>query len=276
MLQSLREHLQWRTLRIAHVEVVLRKDLSAQFLKIREEMRTKLENLPTGELKAIAPPELFRSLNVNRKDIIDHLVKPKLTFHGSRASSIPSTVKYGFLKPGDPHPDTGQPHAIRCGATYGAGIYSSPNASVAMMYTKMDGTPTDPKDIPGLKLVVCATLMGRTCQVAAVDWRRKEHPFPGADSHSGPSKIEYIVFESAQIVPVYVVHLDWGQNTPAMLEELRIQTAKAIAGVKSRVEYQIDTSFMGPGELQRLKEAESLKVANSSRTDTDLFQEIGL
>jgi len=37
-------------------------------------------------------------------------------------------------------------------------------------------------------------------------------PYPSADSHVGNDQMEYIVFNKAQIIPCYVVHLDWGKD----------------------------------------------------------------
>jgi hypothetical protein len=42
------------------------------------------------------------------------------------------------------------------------------------------------------------------------EWRLRSDAFPGSDSHVGNNQMEYIVFNTARILPVYVLHLDWG------------------------------------------------------------------
>jgi hypothetical protein len=52
------------------------------------------------------------------------------------------------------------------------------------------------------------------------NWRTQDEPYWGADSHVGNNNLEYIVFRSEQIVPVYVVHLDWGDANADYFEDI--------------------------------------------------------
>lgn len=68
-----------------------------------------------------------------------------------------------------------------------------------------------PGDVPGYKLIVCATIMGRAMRVSRKEaWRKSEILSNEAHSHISPDQMEYIVFQSAQIIPCYVVHIDYG------------------------------------------------------------------
>ncbi|KAG6824547.1 hypothetical protein H0H92_006508, partial [Tricholoma furcatifolium] len=56
--------------------------------------------------------------------------------------------------------------------------------------------------------IVCAVILGRRRQMKHSDTRRRIPTVEeGYDSHVSPSKLEYIVFNSAQVLPLYVLHL---------------------------------------------------------------------
>ena len=44
------------------------------------------------------------------------------------------------------------------------------------------------------------------------NWRELSKPYPGADYHVANEQSEYVVFDQAQIVPCYVIHLDLGRT----------------------------------------------------------------
>jgi Poly(ADP-ribose) polymerase catalytic domain len=256
---------QWDSLRIAHVEVVLRKDLGNRFLDKRHAIRENLYRMSLGQLCSLAPYNVRKSLrgseSVRKDAIVDYLSTPKLTFHGTKSSQVGSIVQHGFLKPGDRHPKTGRPLQIRCGSTFGQGIYSSPDASFSLAYAHMDAVETSVTEIPGLKIIVCATLMGRAATVRwEENWRDQSEPYEGADSHVSQNQLEYIVFDSAQILPCYVVHLDWGADTErlvAMVKE-RAEMAKYDdnRGRSHRIvgmDREVEAGFF-PGDRQRLKQ----------------------
>ena len=207
---------QWRVL---HVEEILRRSLARDFYVAREQMRESLQKLSHQALRKFQPP------TKRRGDVIDHLLRPRLTFHGTGRANVPSIVRHGFLKPGSRVPwakpkkkksedcegEGGEVHQVACGSTYGRGIYSSPSAAFALSYSGWYCEPTSPGEFFGLKLVACAVLMGRTASMTRDDeWWLRSDPFPGSDSHVGNNEMEYIVFDSARILPIYVLHLDWG------------------------------------------------------------------
>ncbi|CAJ2505117.1 Uu.00g125110.m01.CDS01 [Anthostomella pinea] len=141
-------------------------------------------------------PSSYRILHVEEvEDLVDYLVKPKITFHGTQRQYVPSIVQHDFLKPGHKDPSTGADHAVRCGSTYGRGIYSSPSADFSLSYTDSNCRATKPNEFFGVKLIVCATLMGRAAQIFRDDdWRTQSEPYEDADSHVDNGGREYIVF----------------------------------------------------------------------------------
>ncbi|KAI1325114.1 ADP-ribosylation [Xylariaceae sp. FL0255] len=204
--------------RVLHVEEVIRADLAASFAARRHKLREELSEKSYGSLKHFVPAQ---SDTGRKSDLIDYLTRPRMTFHGTQRQFVQSIVRYGFLPPGSKNPGTGVSNDIRCGSTYGRGIYSSPSADFSLSYSGALCHKTEPNQFFGIKLLVCATLMGRTAQVFRADnWRDQSRPYPGSDSHTANDGFEYIVFESAQIIPVYVIHIDWGSDNALHFEKL--------------------------------------------------------
>ncbi|KAI0004441.1 ADP-ribosylation [Xylariaceae sp. FL0662B] len=202
--------------RILHVEEVLRVDLARYK---QEQMKVVLSQQSITALRASIPPKMQHSRR--KEDFVEYLTKPHVTFHGTSRQYVPSIVRHGFLKPGSRDPGTGEAHEIRCGATYGRGIYSSPNPQFSLCYSGYECHATKANEFFGIKLLVCATLMGRTAQMHREDnWRSESEPYPGADSHVANRGLEYIVFDPRQILPVYVIHIDWGQENAQHFEDL--------------------------------------------------------
>jgi hypothetical protein len=197
--------------RVLHVEEILRRNLANKFYAARDDLRQQLQKRSPQTLYKFQP-------STRRKgDAVESLVKPQLTFHGTTRAAVPSIVRHGFLKPGARLPpestEDADVHEVRCGSTYGRGIYSSPSPGFALSYSGEYCEPTSPSEFFGLKLIACAVLMGRAATMTRADnWRTQERPFPGSDSHVANNQMEYIVFESARILPVYVLHLDWGEG----------------------------------------------------------------
>ncbi|KAI2469375.1 ADP-ribosylation [Annulohypoxylon bovei var. microspora] len=239
--------------RILHVEEVLRVDLIRRFHEKQKEMRRKLLKLPYAELRKHVPPILK---SIGRKDVwVDHLVQPRLTFHGTARQFVPSIVRHGFFQPGKKKPGTDEAHDVRCGSTYGRGIYSSPNPDFSLSYTGDTCHATRPNEYFGIKLIVCATLMGRTAYVTREDnWRTQSEPYPGSDSHTANRDFEYIVFDTAQIIPVYVIHIDWGQDNAAHFEDLPKDPEKFIPTQQKRHAKLLE-DIRWPGDVKREKEA---------------------
>jgi hypothetical protein len=182
----------------------MRTDLRTNFYESQEHLRASLSRQSLDHLSQVVPQELRRSHGKGAKEeIVECLLKPKLTFHGTRSSAIPSIVRYSFMKPGDKHPKTAEEIDVRCGNTYGKGIYSSPDPNFTMAYSEFDVHSTRSEEIPGFKLIVCAFLMGSAATVFREDnWRDQIHPYPGADAHVGNSGLEYIVSSAVRILPV--------------------------------------------------------------------------
>lgn len=245
--------------RILHVESVLRHNLYSKFLACQNEIRDQLTALPRHALQSLITKD-----HITRRDTIEELVEnivaPKLTFHGTSNRFVPSIVQNGFLAPGAINPQTGEPLPVRCGSTYGRGIYSSPSVEFSLSYSGSEAQPTSPNDFWGLKLLVCATLMGRPAQMSREDsWWTRSEPFPGAHSHVGNNMYEYVVFNSAQILPCYVIHLDWGADNRHFFEDISEDKARFVAQAKTHPKLMI--ASMAPGDRQRAKEALVAKAA---------------
>jgi hypothetical protein len=242
-------------LRLVHCENIMRYDLKVRFRQQQEAMRRHLiERVSLHSLRQAVPREHQRGRSgVSEKyDLVDFLVRPQMTFHGTLKKRMHTVVRYGFIKPGDPLPwakNDKSVLSVRCGSTYGAGIYSSPDPHYALCYSDYDALPTEPRDIPGKKLIVCATLMGRMHKFGGGEyWRKRTAVAPMADSHVSFSEMEYVVFNAAQILPLHVLHLDWGASPEKTMEEIRSRAFREYKAPKA-VE---DTLF--PGDKQRLKE----------------------
>jgi hypothetical protein len=140
--------------RVLHVEEVIRGNLAAAFDMHRQTLREKLTKQPYHVLKRFVPPPHDSG---RKEDLVEYLSQPRVTFHGTQRHFVPSIVRYGFLIPGDKNPGTGAEHGVRCGSTYGRGIYSSPNADFSLSYTDQSCHRTGPSEFFGIKLLVCAT-----------------------------------------------------------------------------------------------------------------------
>ncbi|KAJ7586093.1 hypothetical protein C8J56DRAFT_891934 [Mycena floridula] len=188
--------------------------------------------------------------DVKRKeDIIEYLTPPLVTFHGTGPHLIPSIVQQGFLKPEDIHPVSFETLPVVCGSTYGRGIYSSPDPHFALIYSGTQSLATTPNGIPGLKLIVCATIMGRTMEVSRDDnWRNQSEPYHGCDSDVANDNEEYIVFHNAQILPCHVLHLDWEEfnNVETFMLARMDVPKKRKPAPKNEV--------LSPGDMQRQKQ----------------------
>jgi Poly(ADP-ribose) polymerase catalytic domain len=199
-----------KKVRVLHVESVLRNDLAARFFDCRAEMRQTLRGRSKAELARSIPHDALSQMK-GHEEMVDYLTTPRLTFHGTGRRVIHSIVRYGFTKPGARIGDTDEKLSVRCGSTYGLGIYSSPSPDFSLSYSGYWAAATRKDEIASMKLIVCGVLMGRTAGLTREDnWRNHSEAVPQADSHVANSEYEYIVFDEAQIVPCYVIHLDWG------------------------------------------------------------------
>jgi hypothetical protein len=246
--------------RILHVESVLRHDLASRFFKSQSEIRQRLQAISNSSLAKCIPFDV----RIDKHDEkIEYLTRSRLTFHGTQRHTVRSIVQYGFVKPGKQIGNTGQILEIRCGNTYGCGVYSSPFADFALSYTGQFGLPTSKADIPSLKLIVCATIMGRPAAVSRADnWREYSYAMDGADSHVGNNGHEYIVFDERQILPCYVIHLDWGaEEARKALESVPDDSSIWIEQNKNKKHPKLVKETIFPGDKEREKAAKQAAAA---------------
>jgi hypothetical protein len=239
--------------KLLHCETVLRNDLKSQFMDYQMRLRRKLYKLTVAELRKFVPFKYRRSGNgtTDKQQLVEYLVQPKITFHGTMRANVPSIVQYGFLKPGDKDPTNRDVIHVANGTCYGKGIYSTPDLEYALYYSER-GEVHAPSELPGIKIFVCATIMGRTATVGRLPQEdRTGEPESGADSHASRCGLEYVVFNKAQILPCFVLHLDFVDKRPEDLNKLAKQAVKRIASVQ-RSGRQF--SYLAPGDLQREKE----------------------
>ena len=95
------------------------------------------------------------------------------------------------------------------------GIYSSPDPSYAAHYMRRRCQGSPHKE----RLIVCATLMGLSFNLERGSaWERAN-----AHSHISGDGKEYVVFDSSQIIPCYVLHLDTGDQPLPSSPWLKLQ-----------------------------------------------------
>lgn len=248
-------------MRVLHVEEILRADSANKFRAKKAEVRRKIENMPFRSLSRSLPPGITAR---RKEDAVDALLSPRMTFHGTNRSKVPHIVRHGFLKPGTALPkearapgDGSGVHQAQQGSTCGRGIYSSPSPEFALDYSGHICEPTPSHEYFGLKLIVCATLMGRSKRVdRSFKLNTESEAVANHDSHIANRDLEYVVFDTAQILPVYVIHLDWedmnwvhvpppSDPTKWTKRESDPDVAPTMAGV----------SRMAPGERKKAKEA---------------------
>jgi hypothetical protein len=249
--------------RVLHCENIIRQDNYNAFLAAQQRVRTRIMNTVSKDTINAATGGhanfwLERGKNIGKSELVDQLVKPKMTFHGTSNHLVPSIVRNGFLNPGDINPETGEKMRVRCGSTYGRGVYSSPSVDFSLSYSGTSPQPTTPNGFWGLKLIGCATVMGIPAAMTRDDqWWTRNKPFEGADSHVGNYEMEYIVFDMAQILPVYVVHLDWGEDNRKYFEDIPEDAANWVPKIHPKLVKQV----LAPGDKQRAKEALTAKAA---------------
>lgn len=251
-----------KEVRVLHVESVLRNDLVGRFFNCRAAMRQQLRARPPAELARSIPRHVLSQMK-GPEEMVDYLTQPRLTFHGTGRHLIHSIVRYGFVKPGATIGDTEEKLAVRCGSTYGRGIYSSPSPDFSLSYSGYWATPTTKDQIASMKLIVCGVLMGRTAGVTRGDnWRNHGEAMPQADSHVANSEYEYIVFQEAQIVPCYVLHLDWGAEAARrFLESIPDDSERWVEARKKTTHPKLVPKAMYAGDVEREKAAKQAAAA---------------
>jgi Poly(ADP-ribose) polymerase catalytic domain len=250
--------------RVVHCEVITRSDLTSRFLKARTLLEAKLQKLDLSSLQSSVPPHERRGTSDPAKlkaHLIEYLCKPRLTYHGTQAASVPSIVQHGFLKPGSIRPSTGNLVGVRCGSSHGRGIYTSPDPFYSFSYCTPDDGETS-RAIAGSKLIVCLTLMGRSVKVLAQDdVRDATRAIKNADSHVSVNGMEYIVFDNAAVLPCYVVHLDWGEKRTREIAAQNIEAGRRNRRLERKSQQDGMALSMLAGDRKRAK-AERLAQAS--------------
>lgn len=251
--------------RILHIENVISGDLHSSFLCQQRELRKQLLEAPLPTLRRSAPMKVRRQLQNRAGEkamLVDHLVHPHLTFHGTRRDLVPSIIRHGFLLPGDTIPLTKQATIVRCGSTYGRGIYSSPSSTFSLSYSGSGAFATKSNEYNGLKLIVCATEMGISATMGHDDnWREQKAPFPSANSHVSQDQNEYIVFDRAQILQCYVIHLDWGQDNALFFKDIPTNSNAWVNQLQAPTPKKLNPQRLSPGDRQRAQEELKGKAA---------------
>ncbi|KAG6916106.1 hypothetical protein DXG01_008379 [Tephrocybe rancida] len=198
------------TTKLLHAEVVLRDDLRQKYLHARQRIQ-----------EAVAGAFSER----REKDAAwDRAGQEEIVFHGTPRHSVASIVRSGFVIPGQ-NTQRGEAVEVRDGTTWG---YAD---------TTEDGQYEGQRRIlPGYKLVrslhdtfapvhdrhpkiVSVITMGRRFHIDDSWLRGTKTLIPGYDSHVSPGSLEYIVFDPAQVLPLYVLHLGEGKADVARPSE---------------------------------------------------------
>jgi hypothetical protein len=130
------------------------------------------------------------------------------------------------------------------------------------MYTGFRFEPTKFNEFAGQKLIACATITGIARYMTREDnWRQHNKPFPGSHCHVANSLLEYVVFDEAQIIPCYVVHLDLGRDAARYIANLSKDPVRYISHYREQQRKQnhakkiLRQVNLAPGDLQRQKQA---------------------
>ncbi|KAL7906127.1 hypothetical protein GGI35DRAFT_115833 [Trichoderma velutinum] len=249
--------------RIIHFENIMREDLLKRFRRYQDHLRAVLPEQPG--LRNKLPPH--SSLNgryrttLSIDTVVEDMVKPRLTFHGTSLRSVRSIIRNGFLLPGKVA-DGKRIESPRSGIAFNRGIYSSQSAAYAMSYASGQQEQTPLGMLPSMRLFVCATVMGRTYASKSANRISKADKTLGSvhgplvsgyDSHFDGG-YEYIIHEERAMLPCFVVHLDLGSEEAlksiraAQLNPASIQETPATSSRASRLHQEYDDS---PGDRKR-------------------------
>jgi len=119
--------------------------------------------------------------------------EPSIAFHGTQIHRVDSIKQHGLVVPGQKLGSSGQvlDHRTDRGY-YGSGIYLSPNLSMAFSYANRILSST----------FVCLVLRGR---VGRCHFNLGCDRQVGVDSHCDPSGNEWVIFNSAAVLPCYIL-----------------------------------------------------------------------
>ncbi|KAJ7588895.1 hypothetical protein C8J56DRAFT_889653 [Mycena floridula] len=181
-----------------------------RYLDRQHEMRRILMKKSISELQKGVPGDVKR-----KEDIIEYLTRPSVTFYAWFSQT------WGYP------PVSFETLPVVCGSTYGRGIYSSPDPHFALMYSGTQSLATTPNGIPGLKFIVCATIMGRTMEVSRDDnWRNQNS--------------------------AVLLHLDWEEFND--VETFVMEQILARMDVPRKKKPALKNEVLSPGDMQRQKQ----------------------
>ena len=196
-LEMIANRLRQTNVTIIHTELVMNPRLVRNFKLMQETLSMKYAHVKKVDYAAI-----------------------DISFHGTERKFIPSIISRGFVKAGDVMNGNGDILQVRCGSTWGKGIYTSPEPRYSMSYS--DSTDPSFKRIPGQKIIVCAILRGRAYNCSAY-LRNLTSTFEDYDSHVSPYGFEFVVFNSSQLLPLYVLHVTDGDPNLESFWKIRVQ-----------------------------------------------------
>ncbi|KAF2095569.1 hypothetical protein NA57DRAFT_44628 [Rhizodiscina lignyota] len=247
-------HPAWR---IIHIESIMRPDLAKRFVHYQQMLESNARNETTHSLRHKIPPHSDLQGRVRatleRQDILDDMIRPRLTFHGTMLANVGSIVRHGFKMPGSLV--NGKVVASpRSGIAFNRGVYSSQAPFYALSYAYGQSQKTPIGDIPSMRLFVCATLMGRTLLPST---GRNVHGVleEGYDAHFD-GNFEYIVHDDRAMLPCYVIHLDFGPDEARKALKEAQENPKAFhARQKASKEHpKLAQEYLAPGDKQREKD----------------------
>ncbi|KAK0727814.1 hypothetical protein B0T26DRAFT_766482 [Lasiosphaeria miniovina] len=259
-------------LRVVHIESIMRQDLARGFVNYQTRLREKLEGMDVSDLRGKLPPHRALARRVlsiiSKEDLIDEMVKPRVTYYGTPLSSVSYILRFGFRMTGN-IVDGKVIASPRSGFVFNRGIYSSDRAGYAMAYATGQRQRTPVGDIPTMRLFVCATIMGRTLSGGneAVDQSHPVHGplVEGYDSHFDGG-YEYVAHSERAMLPCYVVHLDVGPERAASMlqwiEENKQRASNDKPKVDPRLEGMTNEKNKTPGDVKREKEAKKAAAMN--------------
>ncbi|EHK19231.1 uncharacterized protein TRIVIDRAFT_225100 [Trichoderma virens Gv29-8] len=241
--------------RIIHFENIMREDLLKRFRRYQEHLRAVLPEQP-GLRKKLPPHSSLEGryrTTLSIDTVVEDMVKPRLTFHGTSLRNVRSIIRNGFLLPGKVA-DGKRIESPRSGIAFNRGIYSSQSAAYAMSYASGQREQTPLGMLPSMRLFVCATVMGRTYAAKSDNKLGSVHGplVSGYDSHFD-GRYEYIIHEERAMLPCFVIHLDLGSEEAlrsiraAQLNPASIQVTPTTSRA-SRLHQEYDDS---PGDRKR-------------------------
>ena len=244
--------------RVIHMESVLRPDFAKRFWSYGARLRSQLEASSESLSDRLSPHSKLEGTvraRLSRADIIEDMVRPRVTFHGTPLKNVASIVRHGFLMPGR-FAGGEKVASPRSGIAFDRGIYSSQAPSYALSYAHGQQQETPVGLLPSMRLFVCATIMGRTYRNQDSEWKVHGPLVEGYDSHFD-ADFEYIVHDERAILPCYVIHLDLGSaEAKRALEEMQRNPYQHFCNhPRIKESPRLSKKDMSPGDLKRDREA---------------------